>query len=79
MILFVVLLKNDIFAVLSSHGKDLASIDVQDILQFFRKFNDSVGKDLQFVIDDLSTKDSTAVGATWHLGMWMEIILLFHI
>ncbi|XP_062025917.1 uncharacterized protein LOC133742263 [Rosa rugosa] len=39
----------------------------KDILQFFRKFNDSVGKDLQFVIDDLSTKDSTAVGATWHL------------
>lgn len=42
---------------------------MQDILQFFRKFNDSVGKDLQFVIDDLSTNDSTAVGATWHLGM----------
>ncbi|KAL6184440.1 hypothetical protein ACLB2K_045841 [Fragaria x ananassa] len=39
----------------------------KDILQFFRKFNDSVGKDLQFVIDDLSTNDSTAVGATWHL------------
>ncbi|XP_050378500.1 uncharacterized protein LOC126795787 [Argentina anserina] len=43
----------------------------KDILQFFRKFNDSVGKDLQFVIDDISTKDSTAVGATWHLE-WNE-------
>ncbi|CAL8997694.1 unnamed protein product [Prunus brigantina] len=39
----------------------------KDILQFFKKFNDSVGKDLQFVIDDISTEDSTAVGVTWHL------------
>lgn len=39
----------------------------KDILQFFKKFNDSVGKDLQFVIDDLSAEDSTAVGVTWHL------------
>lgn len=47
--------------------------NAQDILQFFKKFNDSVGKDLQFVIDDLSAQDSTAVGVTWHLGMLMEI------
>lgn len=46
---------------------------MQDILQFFKKFNDSVGNDLQFVIDDLSAEDSTAVGVTWHLGMLMEI------
>ncbi|CAL2235938.1 unnamed protein product [Prunus armeniaca] len=39
----------------------------KDILQFFKKFNDSVGKDLQFVIDDISTEDSAAVGVTWHL------------
>ncbi|XP_019151819.1 PREDICTED: uncharacterized protein LOC109148536 [Ipomoea nil] len=37
------------------------------ILEFFRKFIDSVGPDLQFVIDDISEEDSSAVGVTWHL------------
>ncbi|XP_059451976.1 uncharacterized protein LOC132182681 [Corylus avellana] len=39
----------------------------KEILQFFKKFIGSVGRDLQFVIDDLSTEDSSAVGVTWHL------------
>ncbi|KAF3447411.1 hypothetical protein FNV43_RR12597 [Rhamnella rubrinervis] len=39
----------------------------KDILQFFRTFTDSVGMDLQFVIDNLSTEDSSRVGVTWHL------------
>lgn len=37
------------------------------ILDFFKKFSDSVGSDLQFVIDDISNEDSSAVGVTWHL------------
>ncbi|KAF5182506.1 Nuclear transport factor 2 (NTF2) family protein [Thalictrum thalictroides] len=37
------------------------------ILKFFKKFTDSISKDLQFVIDDISNEDSLAVGATWHL------------
>ncbi|KAK1386807.1 Polyketide cyclase SnoaL-like domain [Heracleum sosnowskyi] len=37
------------------------------ILEFFEKFNDSINEDLQFVIDDISTEDSIAVGVTWHL------------
>ncbi|EEF34351.1 protein transporter, putative [Ricinus communis] len=37
------------------------------ILEFFKKFIDSISKDLQFVIDDISTEDSLAVGVTWHL------------
>nr|GMD68741.1 uncharacterized protein LOC109148536 [Ipomoea batatas] len=40
---------------------------LQAILEFFRKFIDSVGPDLQFVIDDISEEDSSAVGVTWHL------------
>ncbi|XP_023518145.1 uncharacterized protein LOC111781680 isoform X2 [Cucurbita pepo subsp. pepo] len=40
---------------------------LQDILIFFKKFNDSISKDLQFVIDDISTQDSSAVGVLWHL------------
>uniref|UniRef100_A0A2N9J2K1 SnoaL-like domain-containing protein n=1 Tax=Fagus sylvatica TaxID=28930 RepID=A0A2N9J2K1_FAGSY len=39
----------------------------KEIMQFFRKFIDSTARDLQFVIDDLSTEDSSAVGVTWHL------------
>ncbi|XP_050253485.1 uncharacterized protein LOC126699605 isoform X1 [Quercus robur] len=39
----------------------------KEILQFFKKFTDSTSIDLQFVIDDLSTEDSSAVGVTWHL------------
>ncbi|KAI3933247.1 hypothetical protein MKW92_003655 [Papaver armeniacum] len=38
------------------------------ILDFFKKFTDSIGKDLQFVIDDISNEDSLAVGVTWHLA-----------
>ncbi|KAJ9167404.1 hypothetical protein P3X46_022059 [Hevea brasiliensis] len=39
----------------------------KDILEFFKKFNDSISKDLRFVIDDISAEDSLAVGVTWHL------------
>ncbi|KAK2647386.1 hypothetical protein Ddye_014875 [Dipteronia dyeriana] len=39
----------------------------QAILDFFKKFIDSIIVDLQFVIDDISTEDSSAVGVTWHL------------
>ncbi|KAJ6744724.1 NUCLEAR TRANSPORT FACTOR 2 (NTF2)-LIKE PROTEIN [Salix purpurea] len=37
------------------------------ILEFFNKFIDTISKDLQFVIDDISNEDSFAVGVTWHL------------
>ncbi|XVF18242.1 hypothetical protein REPUB_Repub11eG0004500 [Reevesia pubescens] len=37
------------------------------ILEFFKSFIDSISKDLQFVIDDISTEDSSAIGVTWHL------------
>ncbi|XP_060175615.1 uncharacterized protein LOC132606229 isoform X2 [Lycium barbarum] len=37
------------------------------ILDFFKKFTDSVGSDLQFVVDDISEEDSSSVGVTWHL------------
>ncbi|KAK9200044.1 hypothetical protein WN944_015239 [Citrus x changshan-huyou] len=36
-------------------------------LDFFKKFSDSISSDLQFVIDDISAEDSSAVGVTWHL------------
>ncbi|XP_038889554.1 uncharacterized protein LOC120079446 isoform X2 [Benincasa hispida] len=39
----------------------------KEILLFFKKFNDSISKDLQFVIDDISTEDSSALGVLWHL------------
>ncbi|KAL5982863.1 hypothetical protein ACLOJK_016941 [Asimina triloba] len=38
------------------------------ILEFFQKFTDSISADLQFVIDDISTEDSSAIGVSWHLG-----------
>ena len=41
----------------------------QDILEFFEEFMGLVNKDLQFVIDKISTQDSSAVGVTWHLGI----------
>lgn len=41
---------------------------MQAILDFFKKFTESVSADLQFVIDDISNEDSSAVGVTWHLG-----------
>ncbi|KAI9082905.1 hypothetical protein K1719_035048 [Acacia pycnantha] len=39
----------------------------KEILEFFRKFTTSTTKDLQFVIDDLSTDDPSSVGVIWHL------------
>ncbi|KAK4256194.1 hypothetical protein QN277_009091 [Acacia crassicarpa] len=39
----------------------------KEILEFFRKFTNSTSKDLQFVIDDLSTDDPSSVGVIWHL------------
>ncbi|KAH7851009.1 hypothetical protein Vadar_005909 [Vaccinium darrowii] len=37
------------------------------ILEFFQKFIDSISMDLQFVIDDISEEDTSALGVTWHL------------
>lgn len=37
------------------------------ILEFFKKFTEYISTDLQFVIDDISNEDSSAVGVTWHL------------
>ncbi|CAK8540857.1 unnamed protein product [Lathyrus sativus] len=37
------------------------------IIEFFKKFTESTSIDLQFVIDDLSTEDSSSVGVIWHL------------
>ncbi|XAR55666.1 hypothetical protein NMG60_11035810 [Bertholletia excelsa] len=37
------------------------------ILEFFQKFIGSVSRDLQFVIDDISEEDNSAVGVMWHL------------
>ncbi|CAL0311379.1 unnamed protein product [Lupinus luteus] len=39
----------------------------QEILEFFKKFTNATSRDLQFVIDDLSTQDSSSVGVIWHL------------
>ncbi|XP_020230016.1 uncharacterized protein LOC109810850 isoform X2 [Cajanus cajan] len=39
----------------------------KEILEFFKKFTNATSTDLQFVIDDLSTKDSSSVGVIWHL------------
>ncbi|XP_021903320.1 uncharacterized protein LOC110818682 [Carica papaya] len=37
------------------------------ILEFFKKFIYINRSELRFVIDDISTEDSAAVGVTWHL------------
>ncbi|KAL3513358.1 hypothetical protein ACH5RR_026075 [Cinchona calisaya] len=37
------------------------------ILDFFKKFIESISTDLQFVIDDISEDDVSRVGVTWHL------------
>ncbi|KAM7266668.1 hypothetical protein ACFE04_004565 [Oxalis oulophora] len=42
------------------------------IMDFFDKFIDTISKDLQFVIDDISTVDSSRVGVIWHLGILSE-------
>jgi len=39
----------------------------KDIIDFFKKFTDATSTDLQFVIDDITSEDSSAVGITWHL------------
>ncbi|KAE8733664.1 Gag protease polyprotein [Hibiscus syriacus] len=39
----------------------------KEILEFFKSFMDSISKDLQFAIEDISGEDSSAVGVTWHL------------
>lgn len=39
----------------------------KEIIEFFKKFTNSTSKDLQFIIDDLSTEDSSSVGVIWHL------------
>ena len=39
-------------------------------MEFFNKFIDTISKELQFVIDDISDADSSAVGVTWHLGIF---------
>uniref|UniRef100_A0A6N2MMZ2 SnoaL-like domain-containing protein n=1 Tax=Salix viminalis TaxID=40686 RepID=A0A6N2MMZ2_SALVM len=54
------------------NGHDLGSVEELiaencAILEFFNKFIDTISKDLQFVIDDISNEDSFAVGVTWHL------------
>ncbi|XP_071731377.1 uncharacterized protein [Rutidosis leptorrhynchoides] len=38
------------------------------ILEFFESFTNSISQDLQFVIDDISGEDTSAVGVTWHLA-----------
>ncbi|GAA0148290.1 hypothetical protein LIER_36692 [Lithospermum erythrorhizon] len=37
------------------------------ILDFFKKFTNSISTDLQFAIDDISEEDTLAVGVSWHL------------
>ncbi|KAJ4868228.1 Nuclear transport factor 2 (NTF2) family protein [Raphanus sativus] len=37
------------------------------ILDFFGKFIEATSTDLQFVIDDISKEDTSAVGVSWHL------------
>ncbi|KAJ4870723.1 Nuclear transport factor 2 (NTF2) family protein [Raphanus sativus] len=37
------------------------------ILEFFGKFIEATSTDMQFVIDDISKEDSSAVGVSWHL------------
>ncbi|WOL01584.1 hypothetical protein Cni_G10301 [Canna indica] len=37
------------------------------ILEFFKKFTEKTSAELQFVIDDISSEDSSVVGVTWHL------------
>lgn len=48
-------------------------------MDFFGKFIDTISRDLQFVIDDISAEDSVAVGVTWHLGNTQTKFVLFGI
>ncbi|MQL91754.1 hypothetical protein Taro_024360, partial [Colocasia esculenta] len=42
-------------------------ISSRAIMDFFEKFTESISSDLQFIIDDISTEDSSAIGVSWHL------------
>lgn len=55
------------------------SIDYQEILEFFKKFIGTISTDLQFVIDDISNEDNSAVGVTWHLGMFRNCNILIYL
>ena len=37
-------------------------------MEFFQKFMDSVGPELEFKVDDITTGDPDAAGVIWHLG-----------
>ena len=50
---------------------------MQAILDFFKKFIDIVSTDLRFVIDDISSEDSSAVGVIWHLGTLNSFLMIF--
>lgn len=52
---------------------------MQDILEFFENFVHVVDKDLQFVIDKISSEDSSAVGVTWHLGNILTLYINIHV
>lgn len=64
---FYIIIGNKFLFILLTFRFELLFL-LQAILEFFKKFTDSVGPDLQFVIDDISEEDSSAVGVTWHLG-----------
>lgn len=53
----------------------LKPIVMQAILEFFKKFTEGISEDLQFVIDDISNEDSSAVGVAWHLGIPSNYLL----
>lgn len=56
-------------------------LSLQEILDFFKQFSDSISADLQFAIDDISEEDSSAVGVSWHLGNFtcdiVGLVLMF--
>lgn len=43
-------------------------LSLQAVLEFFRKFMDSVGPELEFKVEDITTGDPNAAGVIWHLG-----------
>ncbi|GKE15253.1 polyketide cyclase SnoaL-like domain-containing protein [Tanacetum coccineum] len=45
------------------------------ILEFFEKFIYTIIQDLQFVIDDISGEDTSAIGVTWHLDKSKSLAL----
>ncbi|XP_020593852.1 uncharacterized protein LOC110033988 isoform X2 [Phalaenopsis equestris] len=36
-------------------------------MEFFKKFTESISSELQFVIDEISSEDTSSAGVTWHL------------